>query len=50
LVVLLAGLWLIAIYALNAKVALFFPLPLIAIGLLYWVRWRVFTQPYYRVV
>lgn len=38
------GLWVIAIFAVNVKTALFFPLPLFVILLLYWVRWWVVSH------
>jgi hypothetical protein len=49
LVFLFVGLWLIAIYALNKTAALFFPLPVFVICLLYWVRWWAIVAPRSRI-
>lgn len=45
LATLFIGLWLIAIFAVNKSVALFFPLPVFSICLLYWVRWWAIVAP-----
>ena len=46
LVFLFAGLWAIAIFADDAKSALFFPMPLFIILMLYWIRWWAVSQPF----
>ncbi len=45
LVFLFVALWGIAIFAVDVKTALFFPLPVFAILLLYWIRWWAVSQP-----
>jgi hypothetical protein len=45
LLFLFLGLWAIAIFAIDAKTALFFPLPVFVILLLYWIRWWVVSYP-----
>lgn len=45
LVFFFVGLWAIAIIAADAKTALFFPLPVFVILMLYWVRWWVVSHP-----
>ena len=44
LVFLFAGLWAIAVIADDAKSALFFPMPLFIILMLYWIRWWAVSQ------
>lgn len=48
-VILLVGLWLIAISAFEKTTALFFPLPVFVICLLYWVRWWAIITPRSRI-
>jgi hypothetical protein len=45
LMFLFVGLWAIVIFATDVKTALFFPLPVIVIFLLYWMRWWVNARP-----
>ena len=45
LIILFVGIWGIAIYSPNAKSALFFPLPVSVICLLYWIRWWAVSSP-----
>jgi len=45
LVFLFVALWGIAIFAVDVKTALFFPLPAFAILLLYWIRWWAVSKP-----
>ena len=45
LVFLFVGLWAIAIFATDVKTALFFPLPVFVILLLYWIKWWVVSRP-----
>lgn len=45
MVILFMALWGIAIFAVDVKTALFFPLPAFAILLLYWIRWWAVSQP-----
>jgi hypothetical protein len=46
LIILFVGIWGIAIYASDAKSALFFPLPVSVICLLYWIRWWAVSSPH----
>jgi hypothetical protein len=45
LVCLLVGLWAIAVFAVDPKTALFFPMPVFVILMLYWIRWWVVMRP-----
>jgi hypothetical protein len=45
MIILFVGIWGIAIYSSNAKSALFFPLPVSVICLLYWIRWWAVSRP-----
>jgi hypothetical protein len=45
LVSLFIGLWAIAVFAVDPKTALFFPMPVSVILMLYWVRWWVVMRP-----
>jgi hypothetical protein len=45
LVLLFIGLWAIAVYAVDPKTALFFPMPMSVILMLYWIRWWVVKRP-----
>lgn len=45
LVFLFVGLWAITIFATDLRTALFFPLPIFVLVLLYWIRWWVVSHP-----